>query len=305
MIHVFGSLNVDLVVAVAHLPTAGETVLGRSYRIVAGGKGANQALAARRAGAAVRMVGAVGRDGFAETALAELAADGVDLAGVAHVAAPTGAAFIGVDENGQNQIIVASGANLEARAAQVAEASWRRGDTLLLQMEVPLEENEKLAARARKAGLRTILNVAPALPLSQRVLGTLDWLVVNEVESVAAAAALGCGGLAPEPAARFLAGKGVATVVTLGAAGAFACDGGRAWRIGALSVQPVDSTGAGDAFVGVFAATLDAGGGPAEALRWASVAGALACLVEGAQPSLPRRAAIEARVGELAPARPV
>ena len=193
MIHVFGSLNVDLVVAVAHLPMVGETVLGRSYRVVAGGKGANQALAARRAGAAVRMVGAVGRDGFAETALAELAADGVDLAGVARVAAPTGAAFIGVDEHGQNQIIVASGANLEARATQVAEDSWRRGDTLLLQMEVPLAENEKLAARARKAGLRTILNVAPALPLSQQVLGTLDWLVVNEVESVAAVAALGGG----------------------------------------------------------------------------------------------------------------
>lgn len=305
MIHVFGSLNVDLVVPVAHLPTAGETVLGRSYRVVAGGKGANQALAARRAGAAVRMVGAVGRDGFADIALAELAADGVDLAGIARVDAPTGAAFIGVDESGQNQIIVASGANLEVRATQVADESWRRGDMLLLQMEVPLGENETLALRARGAGLCTILNVAPALPLSPQMLGAVDWLVVNEVESVAAAGALGADSLAPETAARFLAGKGVATVVTLGAEGAIAYAGDRAWRIGALSVQPVDSTGAGDAFVGVFAAILDAGGDPPEALRWASVAGALACLVEGAQPSLPRRALIEARVGELAPARPL
>lgn len=304
MIHVFGSLNVDLVVPVAHLPVAGETVLGRSYRIVAGGKGANQALAARRAGAAVRMVGAVGRDGFAATALAELAADGVDLADVARVAAPTGAAFIGVDENGQNQIIVASGANLEARAAQVGEGSWQRGDSLLLQMEVPAAENEQLARRARRRGLRTILNLAPALPLSRATLEALDWLVVNELEVVAAAAPLGGSGLAPEPAARFLAGKGAAVVVTLGAAGAFACDADRAWRIGVLPIRPVDSTGAGDAFVGVFAATLDAGGSPAEALRRASVAGALACLVEGAQPSLPRRAAIEARLGELAPAEP-
>jgi ribokinase len=302
MIHVFGSLNVDLVVPVEHLPAAGETVLGRSYRVVAGGKGANQALAARRAGAAVRMIGAVGRDGFAATALAELAADAVDLAAVARVEAPTGAAFIGVDRGGQNQIIVASGANLEARAAQVADDSWRRGDTLLLQMEVPVGENETLAGRARAAGLRTILNLAPALPLARSALEALDWLVVNELEVVTVSAALGAAALAPEPAARFLAGKGVATVVTLGAAGAFACDGDRAWRIAAMPIRPVDSTGAGDAFVGVFTATLDAGGDPATALRWASVAGGLACLVDGAQPSLPLRAAIEGRLGDLAPA---
>jgi ribokinase len=303
MIHVFGSLNVDLVVPVDHLPKPGETVLGPSYRAVAGGKGANQALAARRAGSAVRMIGAVGRDGFAGIALAELERDGVDVSAVARVEAPTGAAFIGVDPRGENQIIVASGANLETRATQAAEASWRRGETLLLQMEVPAAESEKVAARARAAGLRTLLNLAPALPLSAAALANLDWLVVNEVEVVAMAAQLGGAALAPEAAMRFLAGRGIATVVTLGPAGAIAGAGGKAWRIGALPIRPVDSTGAGDAFVGVFASRLDAGDEPLEAIRWASVAGALACLVEGAQPSLPTGAAIQARLADLAPAR--
>jgi ribokinase len=289
-------------VPVEHLPKAGETVLGPSYRVVAGGKGANQALAARRAGSTVRMIGAVGRDGFAGIALAELERDGVEVSAVARVEAPTGAAFIGVDPRGENQIMVASGANLETRASQVDEASWRRGDTLLLQMEVPAAESEKVAARARAAGLRTLLNLAPALPLSASALAHLDWLLVNEIEVVAVAAQLGGEGLAPERAMRFLAGRGIATVVTLGSSGAIACEGRRAWRIGALPIRPVDSTGAGDAFVGVFASRLDAGDEPLEAIRWASVAGALACLVEGAQPSLPPRAAIQARLAELAPA---
>ena len=299
MIHVFGSLNVDLVVPVEHLPKAGETVLGRSYRVVAGGKGANQALAARRAGAAVRMIGAVGRDGFAATALGELERDGVDLGTVARVAAPTGAAFIGVDRGGENQIIVASGANLEVQAEQVVPGSWTGGDTLLLLMEVPLSENEAVALRAKRDGLRTILNLAPALPASNGLLGAIDWLVVNELEVVVVAAALGGPGLAPEAAARHLGGRGIATVVTLGAAGAMAFEGAKTWRIGAMKLRPVDTTGAGDAFVGVFAARLDAGEPAPEAMRWASVAAGLACLVEGAQPSLPRRSAIAARLAEL------
>lgn len=302
MIHVFGSLNVDLVVPVEHLPKAGETVLGRSYRIVAGGKGANQALAARRAGSAVRMIGAVGRDAFAEVALAELARDGVDLAAVARVAAPTGAAFIGVDKRGENQIVVASGANLEARAAQAPDGSWNRGDTLLLQMEVPVAENERILARARRAGLRGILNLAPALPAPAGLLERLDWLVVNEIEVAAVAAQLGGGELSPEAAMRFLAGRRIATVVTLGSAGALVWDRKQAWRIGALPIRPVDSTGAGDAFVGAFASRLDAGDAPLEAVRWGTVAGALACLVDGAQPSLPTGAAVAARLAELASA---
>lgn len=303
MILVFGSLNVDLVVPVPRLPVAGETVLGEGYRMAAGGKGANQALAARRAGAQVRMVGAVGRDGFAPVALHELIEAGVDIDGVARVDAPTGAAFIGVDAEGRNQILVASGANRFARAEQVKDAWLRPPGMLLLQMEVPLAENWALLARARTAGLSTMLNVAPAGPLPGAVLPLIDWLVVNEIEVLAVAAAAGHRTEDPQRAAALLADAGVAVLVTLGANGAVAFVKREIWRIDALRVDPVDTTGAGDAFVGAFAAALDAGLDLAHAMAWASTAGSLACTIVGAQPSLPDRATIVARIGEIVPAQ--
>lgn len=305
MITVFGSLNVDLILPVERLPVAGETVIGGGYSMAAGGKGANQALAARRAGAEVRMAGAVGRDGFAEIALAELETDGVDVSRVARVDTATGAAFIAVDGRGQNQILVAAGANREARAAQLEDAALRAGDTLLLQMEVPAAENGRLLARAKSRGLRTILNLAPALEVDRATLASLDWLVVNEIEVATAATIVGGQTGTPEAAARHLALNGIATVVTCGAKGALAIGPDEAWRIDALAIDPIDSTGAGDAFTGVFAAGLDRGDGVAEALRWASVAGGLACLERGAQPSLPWRSAIEARLSTLPAARRV
>lgn len=303
MILVFGSLNVDLVVPVENLPGPGETVVGEAYRVVAGGKGANQALAARRAGAAVRMVGAVGRDSFAATALHDLAADGVDLEGVAQVEAPTGAAFIGVDRAGQNQIIVASGANRLARADQVRDEWLAAAGLLLLQMEVPAEENWALLRRARAKGVKTMLNVAPARPVPAAALPLVDWLVVNEIEALAVAAAVGPNIRDPLQAAQALAQAGTATLVTLGPAGAAAFARDEAWRIGALPIRPVDTTGAGDAFVGAFATASDEGRPLPEALAWASVAGALACTVAGAQSSLPQRATILSEICRLPPAR--
>lgn len=303
MILVFGSLNVDLIVPVPRLPVAGETVLGESYQIAAGGKGANQALAARRAGAEVRMVGAVGRDAFASIALHDLAEAGVDIDGVARVDAPTGAALIGVDEQGQNQIIVASGANRLARADQVEESWLRPPGLLLLQMEVPEAHNWALLKRARAAGLSTLLNVAPARPLPAPVLPLIDWLIVNEVEVLAIAEAAGHRTADARAAGERLAGAGTSTLVTLGAAGAIAFVQGEAWEIDALPVRPVDTTGAGDAFVGAFAAALDSGLCLPHAMAWASAAGGLACAVAGAQPSLPLRASILARAADIAPAR--
>jgi ribokinase len=303
VILVFGSLNVDLVVPVERLPVAGETVLGDSYRIVGGGKGANQALAARRAGAEVRMVGAVGRDGFASIALRDLADAGVDVDGVAPVDAPTGAAFIGVDPQGQNQITVASGANLRARSEQVQDAWMRSPGLLLLQMEVPEAENWTLLKRARAAGLLTLLNVAPARSLPVSVLPLIDWLIVNELEVLTVGAAAGQQTQDPYRAGAALASAGTRTLVTLGAKGAVAFSKGEAWQIDALPVSVVDTTAAGDAFVGVFAAALDSGRDLPEALSWASAAGGLACTVTGAQPSLPLRSAILSRATELAPAR--
>jgi ribokinase len=305
MILVFGSLNVDLVVPVPRLPVAGETVLGESYRISAGGKGANQALAARRAGAEVRMVGAIGRDAFASIALHDLAAAGVDLEGVSRVDAPTGAAFIGVDPDGQNQITVASGANRFARADQVQDAWLRPPGLLLLQMEVPAAENWAMLKRARAAGLSTLLNVAPAQPLPALVLPLIDWLIVNEIEVLEVAAAAGHQTRDPHKAGALLASAGTATLVTLGAKGAVAFLKGEAWQIDALAIRPTDTTGAGDAFVGAFAAALDSGLCLPHALAWASAAGGLACTVAGAQPSLPSRTSILASAGRLAPARSI
>jgi ribokinase len=306
MILVFGSLNVDLVVRVKSLPRPGETVLGPSYDVVAGGKGANQALAAARAGAKTAMVGAVGSDDFATSALAELSAAGVDLTGVARRGPRTGAAFITVDRKGENEIVVASGANLKTRQSLVAEAALGPGTLVVLQMEVPPAENWALARRARARGARVMLNVAPAQPLPAEALAAVDWLVANEIEIGTIASAAGHGREDPRAAGAALAAAvGIAVVVTLGAEGAVAFAGGEGWTIGTLPITPVDSTGAGDAFVGVLAAALDAGAALPAALRRASVAGALTCLVAGAQPSLPLRAAIDKRVKELAPARKI
>lgn len=303
MIVVFGSINVDLVVQVSHLPRPGETVLGPSYRALSGGKGANQAVAAARAGADVRMAGRVGEDAFGDNVTAELAAAGVDIKAVTRDHRPTGCAFISVDPTGQNQIVVATGANAGLRERQVEDALLVPGTLVVLQMEVPLAENWALVTRACARGARILLNAAPAAPVPGLALAALDWLVVNENEAVALAARLGTGGLDAEASGRTLAhALGITTVVTLGSAGAVAFRRDGAWRIGALPIRAIDTTAAGDAFVGTFAAAIDAGAELPEALRRASVAGGLACLKEGAQASLPDAAAVDAHLGELAPA---
>lgn len=303
MIVVFGSINVDLIVQVPRLPRPGETVIGPGYRTLPGGKGANQAVAAARAGAEVHMVGRVGQDSFGELALAELAAAGVGLEAVKRDHRPTGCAFISVDPAGQNQIVVAAGANAGLRERQVSDALLGPGTLVLLQMEVPPAENWALIARACARGARVLLNAAPAGPIPGLALAALDWLVVNETESLTLASRLGTGGLDAEGAGRVLShALGITTVVTLGGAGAVAFSRGTAWRIGALPIRPVDTTAAGDAFVGAFAAAVEAKLDLSEALRRASVAGGLACLVEGAQPSLPDSGAIDSRIDDLAPA---
>ncbi len=303
MIVVFGSINIDLVVRVDTLPRPGETVLAPSYVAVPGGKGANQALAAARAGAATHMVGCVGRDGYADAAVAMMREAGVDLAGVVEVDEPTGCAMIAVDTQGRNQIAVASGANRFAKAGQLDDALLRPGATLLLQLEVDDAETAAVAARAHSRGARVVLNAAPAAPLPAGMAEALDVLVVNEVEAPMLADAAGIAHQDPVDAARRLAQSwDVATIVTLGGDGARAFDGGAAWRIGAMAIEPVDTTAAGDAFVGVLGAALDRGDALPAALHAASIAGALACETVGAQPSLPDAAAIAAARARLAPA---
>ncbi len=303
MIVVFGSINIDLVVRVDTLPRPGETVLAPSYVAVPGGKGANQALAAARAGAQTHMVGCVGRDGYADAALATMREAGVDLTAVTEADEPTACAMIAVDTQGRNQIAVASGANRFAKAGQLDDALLRPGATLLLQLEVDDAETAAVAARAHSRGARVVLNAAPAAPLPAGMAEALDVLVVNEVEAPMLADAAGITHQDPVDAARRLAQSwDVATIVTLGGDGARAFDGGAAWRIGAMAIEPVDTTAAGDAFVGVLGAALDRGDALPAALHAASIAGALACETVGAQPSLPDAAAIAAARARLAPA---
>ncbi len=303
MLLVFGSINVDLVFRVAALPRPGDTVLAPGYATMPGGKGANQAVAAARDGARVRMVGRVGRDAFARLTLDSLSSAGVDTA-VADDDAPTGCAAIGVDRAGENQIIVASGANARVRADQVDAAWLGRETTVVLQMEVPADANADLIRHARGRKARIVLNLAPAAGLADDALRAVDVLVVNGGEADWLAASL--GGIAGEGialAAAMAARLNLAIVMTCGADGAIAATRDGAWMVDALPIAPVDTTAAGDAFVGVLAASLDRGAALEHALHRASVAAGLACLTEGAQPSLPTRDAIDAALPRLAPAR--
>jgi ribokinase len=303
MLLVFGSLNVDLVFKVDRLPQPGETVLCPGFEPVPGGKGANQAAAAAKAGAGVRMVGRLGGDAFGHLAREALETAGVDCSGVLTSERPTGIAVIGVDPEGENQIMVASGANLDASADQIEDAALSPDVTLLCQNEVRPEETFALIERASARGARTILNLAPAIEVPARVLDALDVLVVNEVEAAMAAGVSRIGD--PADLARDLARRhDLVCVITLGAEGAIAMGSDGGHRVKALPIEAVDTTGAGDAFVGVLAAALHQGQSLAKALCRASVAAGLACLTIGAQTSQPSVSAIEARLAELADAAP-
>jgi ribokinase len=293
MVVVFGSINLDLVTRVARFPAPGETLTAESFATYPGGKGANQALAAARAGAVVQLFGAVGRDAFADPALALLAQGGVDLGGVARVAGATGCATILVDAHGENCIAVAAGANAFADPESVPDSALVPGAVLVLQNEVPAPANAALITRAYRAGARIILNAAPARSLSSELLRQVDVLVVNETEAAALAAAHGWPTAAPAFAAAATA-SAFAVVVTLGKEGALAASGADTIRVQAPDVEVIDTTGAGDALVGVLAAAIDARAPLPDALRAAVVAGSLACTAAGAQSALPRREAIVA-----------
>jgi ribokinase len=296
MIVVLGSINLDLGFAAPRLPKAGETVLCEAAVASPGGKGANQALAAARDGATVHMVGAVGRDTFAAPALQELVAGGVDVSGVAESDRPTGLAAVMVDPGGENQIMVASGANLAVAAQQIASLPLGADTTLVLQMEIPPPEIAAAIAIARGRGCRIVLNLAPALKLPEEALARIGILIVNQGEI----SSLGSG--APAEIARALATRHrIGVVVTLGAEGALLADAGEIWRIAALPIQVTDTTGAGDAFVGVFAAALDRGASRVDALHRASVAAGLACTRRGAQSGLPDGGEIDRHLTRLAP----
>jgi len=297
MIIVFGSVNVDFVTRVTSIPKPGETVLGPAYDVIPGGKGANQALAAQRAGSPTIMAGAVGDDPFAAIGLGLLIEAGVDCSAVAKVAAPTGAAFITVDQNGENAITVASGANAHASAKALEALSIGPKDTLLMQREVPEAEQIAAARFAKSKGARVLLNVAPAGIVTEELANLLDIILVNEHEAMVVAKGFGLSAESPTDAAQAIASaRGIACIVTLGSEGAVGWTDGVRRQVPAPSVTVVDTTAAGDAFCGAFAAALDQGFGFTGALARGVTAGSLACTIHGAQPSLPTKEAIEVAI---------
>jgi len=286
MIIVFGSANVDLVMTLPSLPAPGETVLTESYRTVPGGKGANQALAARRAGAETIFAGAVGDDSYAQLALSLLRSEGVDLSIMKISDRPTGCAVVLVDNKGENAIGVASGANLDARADQISDKLLRKAQLVVLQREVPIRQSTELATRARAQGIKVIFNLAPAARVPEGFLADVDYLIVNQVE-----AAFLAGSVDPEDVgtlAHTLAqDHDLTAIITLGGNGVHAVSPERVYAIPAPRVKVVDTTGAGDTFTGYLATELATGAPLDQCLTQAVAAASLACTRPGAQPAIP------------------
>ncbi|MQB44337.1 ribokinase [Rhizobium sp. ICMP 5592] len=299
MITIFGSINMDLIATTDRLPKPGETVAGNGFSTAAGGKGANQALAARRAGSTVRLTGAVGNDGFAEPALALLDAAGTDLSTVAHVTEPTGTALILVGGDGENMIAVVPGANgtKTAEDATAVVDALSPIDTLMLQFEIPVAAVETALVAAKAKGVRTVLNLAPLIPEAARLGRLADIVIANETEFELLAGQDNMSASDREAAlVRLHTETGQTLIVTLGGDGVIAIRNGELSRAKGLVIEPVDTVGAGDTFCGYFAASLDQGLDFHTSLRRAAVAGSLACLQPGAQPAIPVASDVAARL---------
>lgn len=294
MITVIGSANLDLIATVERLPRPGETVPGDGFSTAPGGKGANQALAARRAGADVRMVGAVGQDAFADQALALLQEGGVDLSRMRRAETATGIAVILVEAAGENVIAIVPGGNGTVSPSDVAAARLSAGDFLMMQLEIPFDAVEAALAAARQAGVPSMLNTAPFRAEAGKLLAQADYVVANETEFDLYADALDLAGDDREAKMRdFCVRTGRIVVVTLGAEGVMAATPDGFVRARGLTITPIDTVGAGDTFCGYLAASLEQGLALEEALRRAAVAGSLACLKPGAQPAIPFAAEID------------
>jgi ribokinase len=298
MIIVFGSINADLFFSFPKLPRRGETVLTGSFTFCPGGKGANQAVAAARDGATVRFVGAVGRDGNAAPCLDALAHAGVNISGVRTVDGVTGTAVISVEASGENQILVASGANMRVSADWLTDNLLTEGATLLLQMELPQADTEAVIRRARKRNCRVILNDAPLGPLSHDTLADVDILIANEEEAMGLLGT--AAGLENTDLAQGLAALCRGTgIMTIGAQGVMVASEGQCFQVPALPIQPVDTVGAGDTFCGVLAAALDRGEGLLDAARRAAAASGVICTLPGAQSPELNEARINAALADL------
>lgn len=297
MITVLGSINLDLIATGENLPKPGETLTGKSFATASGGKGANQALAALRAGGEMKMVGAVGNDAFTAQALAELKAEGADLSGVQTRGDTTGIAVILVGGQGENVIVVVPGANglVDEKMAQAALDEMRSGDILLLQQEIPVATLQAALDGARAKGIRTLLNTAPFSADSAALAKKADIVIANEGEFAGLVGRELAGSQLQQAMAERAQQSGQTLVVTLGGAGALAATpDGDSFAVPAPKIEPVDTVGAGDTFCGYLAAGLDAGLRLEAAMGRAVRAASLACLKPGAQPAIPNAADVEA-----------
>ncbi|CAG0977085.1 ribokinase [Anaerolineales bacterium] len=287
---VIGSLNADLVVRAPYFPKPGETISGDDLQIIPGGKGANQAVAAARQGASVAMLGRVGSDSFGPFLLDSLKSNHVDVTRVRADGSATGTATIIVDGNGQNSIVLSAGANGKVSPADVDSASALRPKLILLQLEIPIPTVLYAAQRARQNGSRVILNPAPAKSIPDELISLADFIIPNETE-LSLLTGMDVKDIpSAEQAAKVLLDRDAKNViVTLGSKGALLVSDNQTTQVVAYKVNVVDTTAAGDAFIGGFASALLRGLSPEEAVKYANACGALATTKFGAQPSLPTR----------------
>lgn len=300
---VVGSINMDVVTTAARLPRIGETIIGSTVQLLPGGKGANQAIAAARMGAATSMIGSVGADEFGSQMTNFLRAQGVETARIqADPTCATGVAVVIVQAGGDNAILVVPGANQRLAAADVLEELGGPGDVVVGQLEVPEAVVAAAFAAAKRSGVTTVLNAAPAGPVSAELLADSDVLIVNETELATLA---GWDELAAEDvelAARQLRRRADAIiVVTLGARGSLVIVDDRAVEIAARATAVVDTTGAGDCFVGALAADLAAGAPVERAILTATAAASLCVGRSGAGVAMPNRTEVDALLGEASP----
>jgi len=295
---VIGSLNMDLVTRAPRLPKGGETLIGHSFATVSGGKGANQAVAAARLGARVAMVGCVGNDDYGVQLREALLTEQIDCQAVSTVEDSSGVALIVVDDNSQNAIVIVAGANGAMTPAVIDrfDAVLQAADVIICQLEIPDATVGHALKRARALGKTVILNPAPAsLPLPADWFAAIDYLIPNESEASALSGLPVDSLQSAESAANQLIAMGAGKVIiTLGAQGSLFANGKGFEHFPAPKVQAVDTTAAGDTFVGGFAAALASGKSEAEAIRYGQVAAALSVTRAGAQPSIPTMSDVQA-----------
>lgn len=295
---VVGSLNMDLVTRAQRLPHAGETLHGESFATVSGGKGANQAVASARLGAQVSMIGCVGDDAYGEQLRAALLAEQIDCQALTSVEGSSGVALIVVDDNSQNAIVIVAGANGQLTPGMVAgfDTVLAAADVIICQLEVPMHTVGYVLKRGRELGKTVILNPAPATsPLPADWYSSVDYLIPNESEA-SALSGLPVDSLesAELAASRLIAAGAGKVIITLGPLGSLFANGQSVEHFPAPKVKAVDTTAAGDTFVGGFAAALAAGKSEVEAIRFGQVAAALSVTRAGAQPSIPSLSDVQA-----------